>query len=163
MRRTSGRSSATSRCSPALVVLTLVASAALRRLRIGVFIVTAIVIELSLYRLGALVAPRDRPAVPRLDDLPVDESFPSGHVAASTVVYVGLALVISSWARRRWVTAVVWTVAVLAVLTVAMSRMYRGMHHPLDTVSGLLLGAGCLLVALVAVRAYGHAASGGAA
>jgi len=39
-----------------------------------------------------------------LDVLPVDESFPSGHVAASLVVYVGLALLVSSVLRRRWVS-----------------------------------------------------------
>lgn len=140
---------------PALVALMLVAGAVARRLRIGVVILTAIVLELTLYRLGALVGPRERPDVPRLDDLPVDESFPSGHVAASTVVYVGLALVISSWARRRWVTVTCWTVAALVVATVAWSRMYRGMHHPIDAFGGLMLGLGCLAVAVVAVRVYG--------
>ena len=140
---------------PALVFLTLVAGAVARRMRIGIVILTAIVIELTLYRLGALVGPRERPDVPRLDDLPVDESFPSGHVAASTVVYAGLALIISSWARRRWVTVTCWTVAVVLIAVVAASRMYRGMHHPLDALGGLLLGIGCLAVALVAVRVYG--------
>ena len=140
---------------PALVFLALVAGAVARRMRIGIVILTAIVIELTLYRLGALVGPRERPDVPRLDDLPVDESFPSGHVAASTVVYAGLALIISSWARRRWVTVTCWTVAVVLILTVATSRMYRGMHHPIDAFAGLLLGIGCLAVAIVAVRAYG--------
>ncbi len=140
---------------PALVFLTLVAGAVARRMRIGIVILTAIVIELTLYRLGALVGPRERPDVPRLDDLPMDESFPSGHVAASTVVYVGLALIISSWARRRWVTVTCWTVAVVLVATVATSRMYRGMHHPIDAFAGLLLGLGCLAVALIAVRVYG--------
>ena len=142
---------------PALVALTGIVSLIVRRARIGVFLITAIVIELTLYRLGALVGPRERPDVPRLDDhLPPDESFPSGHVAAATVTYMGLAMIISSWARRRWVSVVVWTVAVLAVLVVALSRMYRGMHHPIDALGGLLLGLGCLAVALVAIRVYGH-------
>jgi undecaprenyl-diphosphatase len=142
---------------PALVALTAIASLVVRRARIGVFLVSAIVMELSLYRLGALVAPRERPDVPRLDTtLPPDESFPSGHVAAATVTYVGLAMIISSWARRRWVSVVVWTVAVLAVAVVALSRMYRGMHHPIDALGGLLLGLGCLAVALLAIRVYGH-------
>jgi undecaprenyl-diphosphatase len=142
---------------PALVALTAIVSLAVRRARIGVFLITAIVMELSLYRLGALVGPRERPEVPRLDSqLPPDESFPSGHVAAATVTYVGLAMIVSSWARRRWVSVAVWSVAVLAVLVVALSRMYRGMHHPIDAVGGLLLGLGCLAAALVAIRVYGH-------
>jgi undecaprenyl-diphosphatase len=142
---------------PALIALTAIVSLAVRRARIGVFLITAIVIELTLYRLGAWVAPRERPDVPRLDDhLPMDESFPSGHVAATTVTYVGIAMIVSSWARRRWVSVVVWTVAVLVVAAVALSRMYRGMHHPLDALGGFLLGLGCLAVALVAIRVYGH-------
>jgi membrane-associated phospholipid phosphatase len=142
---------------PALVALTAIVSLIVRRARIGVFLISAIVMELTLYRLGALVAPRERPDVPRLDDhLPPDESFPSGHVAATTVTYFGIAMIVSSWARRRWVSVVVWTIAVLAVLVVALSRMYRGMHHPMDALGGLLLGLGCLAVALLAVRVYGH-------
>jgi hypothetical protein len=35
-----------------------------------------------------------------------------------------------------------------------MSRIYRGMHHPLDVAMGLLLGVGCMVVAAVAVRAW---------
>ena len=142
---------------PALVALTAIVSLAVRQARIGVFLITAIVIELTLYRLAAWVGPRERPDVPRLDDhLPMDESFPSGHVAATTVTYVGLAMIISSWARRRFVSAIVWTIAMLAVLGVALSRMYRGMHHPIDALGGLLLGLGCLAVALIAIRVYGH-------
>ena len=67
---------------------------------------------------------------PRLDDLPVNQSYPSGHVAASVAVYGGLALLISSRCRRRWVTVVVWTLAVAAAgRSSPLSRLYRGMHH----------------------------------
>ena len=142
---------------PALVALTLVVAAAIRRFRIGVFLLTAIMMEVTLYRVGALAVPRERPDVQRLDVLPIDESFPSGHVAASLVVYVGLALLVSSVCRRRWVSVLCWTLASAIVPAVAASRVYRGMHHPLDALSGALLGVGCLVAALVAVRAYGWA------
>lgn len=141
---------------PALVVTLLIVAYRVRRLRIGMFLTAAILMEVTLYRIGAMAAPRVRPDVVRLDQLPVDESFPSGHAAASVVVYVGLALIISSWTRRAWVRVFVWCAAPVAVLAVAVSRLYRGMHHPADVVSGFLLGAGCLAVALVAVRVYGH-------
>jgi undecaprenyl-diphosphatase len=142
---------------PALVALTLIVAAVIRRFRIGVFLLTAILMEVTLYRVGALAVPRERPDVTRLDALPIDESFPSGHVAASLVVYFGLALVVSSVVRCRWVSTLCWTLAAAIVVGVATSRVYRGMHHPLDVLAGALLGVGCLVVALVAVRAYGWA------
>lgn len=142
---------------PVLVALTLVVAALVHRLRVGIFLVTAILMEVTLYRVGALAVPRERPGVPRLDDLPVDESFPSGHVAASVVVYLGLALLVTSALRRRWASAALWLLGAVLVGIVAASRIYRGMHHPLDTFAGLLLGLGCLGVALIATRAYGSA------
>ena len=41
---------------------------------------------------------------------------------------------------------------------VALSRMYRGMHHPLDVAGGVLVGIGAVLVVLFACRAAGAAA-----
>ena len=51
--------------------------------------------------------------------------------------------------------ALVWAVALAVPPVVAASRMYRGMHHPLDIVAGVLIG----IVALDA-RAAPHARDG---
>ena len=93
----------------------------------------------------------------RLDDLPANDSFPSGHTAASVAVYVGLALLITSRFRNRGVRLLAWAVAILVPVFVAFARMYRGMHHPLDVAGGLLIGIGALLVLLFACRAAGVA------
>ena len=90
--------------------------------------------------------------------LPVNQSFPSGHVAASVVVYVGLALLISSRVRDRRVLIPVWTLAIALPLVVALSRMYRGMHHPIDAGAGLLMGLAALTIAVFASRVAGEAA-----
>ena len=50
-----------------------------------------------------------------------------------------------------------WAVAILIPVFVASSRMYRGMHHPLDVAGGLVVGIGALLVLLFACRAAGVA------
>jgi membrane-associated phospholipid phosphatase len=140
---------------PALVTLVVLLAAAFRRWRVAGFVLGAILVEVSTYRVTSLLVHRDRPEVPRLDHLPVNQSYPSGHVAASVAVYAALALLISSWAGRRAVTVVAWTLAVLLVATVAFSRMERGMHHPIDVTAGALIGAGALGVALLAARAAG--------
>jgi undecaprenyl-diphosphatase len=105
------------------------------------------------------VAQHDRPAgpVPRLDSLPSDASFPSGHTAASVAVYAGLVLLATSRIRDRGVRALAWVVAVALPVFVACSRMYRGMHHPLDVAAGALIGLGAIAVLLFACRAAGCA------
>ncbi len=140
---------------PALVILTALGAAVLRRWRVGAFIAGAILIEVATYRVTTLIVQRQRPDVPRLDPdkLPVDQSYPSGHVAASFVVYVGLALLIASRVQSRGAKIAVWAIALALALSVALSRMYRGMHHPLDASAGILLGIAALAIALFATRA----------
>jgi membrane-associated phospholipid phosphatase len=138
---------------PALVILVAVGAAIMRRWRIFGFVVGAILIEVATYRVTSLVVHRDRPSVPRLDHLPVNQSYPSGHVAASIVVYIGLALLISSRLRSERLKALLWTIAILLPLVVAASRMYRGMHHPLDAGAGVLVGLSSIGIALFATRA----------
>jgi undecaprenyl-diphosphatase len=41
---------------------------------------------------------------------------------------------------------------------VAWARMYRGMHHLTDSVAGVVLGLGALVVTVFAARAAGAAA-----
>ena len=94
----------------------------------------------------------------RLEDLPVDASFPSGHTAASVAVYAGLALLLTRSMTRGSAKALAWALAILLVAFVAASRMYRGMHHPLDVAGGVVVGIGAVLVAIFACRAAGAVA-----
>jgi membrane-associated phospholipid phosphatase len=151
---------------PALVIVTALGAAIMRRWRVFAFIAAAILVEVATYRVTSLIVHRQRPDVPRLDHLPVNQSYPSGHVAASVVVYIGLALLISGRLRGRRVAIPLWTLAIALPLVVALSRMYRGMHHPLDVTFGLMMGLAAIAIALFATRAAGEAArvrdSGGA-
>jgi undecaprenyl-diphosphatase len=51
-------------------------------------------------------------------------------------------------------------IAVIAPLAVALARMYRGMHHPIDVISGALIGIGCLCVGLLVARVFNAVAQG---
>ena len=54
--------------------------------------------------------------------------------------------------------ALAWTFAILVTTFVALSRMYRGMHHPLDVAGGVVVGIGAVLVVLFACRVAGAVA-----
>lgn len=143
---------------PVVVAFFLVVFLALHRWRLAAFTLFVICIESGAYRATTLVVHRDRPRVVRLESLPVDASFPSGHTAASVALYGGLLLLLASRVQRASLTVLCAVIAVAVPLFVGWARMYRGMHHPTDVGAGLLLGLGALLVTAFAARASGAAA-----
>jgi membrane-associated phospholipid phosphatase len=147
---------------PAIVALTALVAAVRRKWRVAAFIVTAIAVEAGTYRVATLLIHRERPRVPRLDHLPVNASYYSGHTAASVAVYCGVALLVTSRLRSGAAKRLCWAVAIAIPLVVGCSRMYRGMHHPTDVAAGLLLGIGAIAVAMMAARAAAPSAGSGA-
>jgi membrane-associated phospholipid phosphatase len=138
-------------------VLALVA-ALFRKWALVAFFVFALAVESATYRATTLVVHSHRPRVDRLEGLPVNASYPSGHTAAAIAVYGGLALLITSRFRDRTVRIVTWLLAIGMVAFVATSRMYRGMHHPLDVAGGVVVGIAALCVLVLACRSAGAAA-----
>ena len=140
---------------PALVGAVVILSAFQRRWLLAGFVLAAIVIESATYRTTVFFVDRERPDVERLEGLPVDASFPSGHVAASIAVYSAFAVLLTARFRSPRVRVAIWAVALAIPPIVALARMYRGMHHPLDTVAGVLIGIAALSLALLVARATG--------
>jgi membrane-associated phospholipid phosphatase len=142
---------------PILVALIALVCAALRRWRLAAFAVFVLAAESATYKLTSLLVPRNRPSVQRLEDLPVNASFPSGHTAASVAVYAGLVLLLTSRLTSSISKALAWSCAIFLVTFVALSRMYEGMHHPLDVAGGVFVGIGAIFLLLFACRAAGAA------
>lgn len=70
--------------------------------------------------------------------------FPSGHAQGSATFW-GLAA-----ARVR--TPLFWAITALIVLLISLSRIYFGLHLPIDVVGGVIIGAGIVLITLGVVR-----------
>jgi undecaprenyl-diphosphatase len=122
------------------------------RWREAVLVVVALAGEVSIFIFTTLLIHRHRPRVPHLDAAPPTSSFPSGHTAASVVLYLLIALLLSYRLRSGVARMVLWTVAVLIPILVGLSRLYRGMHYPTDVLSGALLGGVWLFIAVKGVR-----------
>jgi hypothetical protein len=126
--------------------------------RLAGFLLFALAVESGSYRATTLAVRRHRPEVHRLENLPVNASYPSGHTAASIAIYGGIALLLTSRIKHRAAQIAIWIVAALIPVFVALSRMYRGMHHPLDVLGGVVVGIAALTALVFVTRAAGRAA-----
>jgi undecaprenyl-diphosphatase len=130
-------------------------------LRLAIALVIALGVELVGFLLTNMIVARPRPHVSHVGSTPSTFSWPSGHVAATLVLYGGVALIVAMVTRRPAVRILAWTLPVILVPCVALSRIYRGDHHPTDAVAGLILGVAALAVGFAAVRAWSLASAGG--
>ena len=110
-----------------------------------------------LFLLGALVGDLSKILLPRARPFPTipvtlripnetDSSYPSGH---ALIVSIGAAFCLTSF-RRRFVA---WLLAVEAGI-VCYSRVYLGVHYPLDVAGGVSLGIAMALVGTSLLRKY---------
>ena len=142
---------------PVLVGVFLVLFLAFRHWRLAAYTLFVICVESGSYRATTLAVHRDRPDVDRLESLPVDASYPSGHTAAAVALYGGLLLLLASRVESVAARLMLWSLAVMIPLFVAWSRLLRGMHHLTDVGAGILMGIAALIITIFAARAAGAA------
>ncbi len=123
-----------------------------RHYRAAFVIVAGLVLEITVFLSVTFVVARPRPDVVRLSSTPMTSSFPSGHTAAAVVLYGGIALGLSYCNVRSALRVLFWVFAAVVVLAVAVSRVYRGMHHPTDVAAGAAFGTACLWFSWLSAR-----------
>jgi undecaprenyl-diphosphatase len=149
---------------PVVVLSALVAGYLVLRkhLREAAFLVLALVVEITVFLSVTFVVARPRPDVPRLNATPATSSFPSGHTAAATVLFAGVALIVTCCTNRRFLQVMAGVLAAVVATMVGFARVYRGLHHPTDVFVGALFGLACLAVAAIAIRSVTPRSSAGA-
>ena len=113
--------------------------------RLGLLIIAVVLtgrMLISAQKYGILrVRPSDQPHL----DIVTNPSFPSGHAGNSMIVYLTIALVLSS--GTRWSHAATIAAVILSLL-IGLSRNVLGVHWPSDVVGGWSFGLLWVLVAL---------------
>jgi undecaprenyl-diphosphatase len=115
------------------------------------FVATVMLGELAAFLAAAAVVKRPRPDVTHLDHHLPTSAYPSGHEAATCCIYIALAILVIGHARGWWR----WLFLIPAIampILVAVSRVYRGEHHPTDILGSLLFSALWLTAATVLIR-----------
>jgi undecaprenyl-diphosphatase len=125
------------------IVLALVLALVLRRFLPFVLTVVAVAAADGLASLAKAVIGENRPSEPgSLVTIPHSHSFPSGHTATSFAA----ATILSAFVPRAA------PAFYLLALAIGWSRLYVGVHWPLDVVGGALIGLATALLLLAAVR-----------
>ena len=89
---------------------------------------------------------RPRPdAIPALVEA-TGYSFPSGHAVSAAAMYVTIAILASRHLRLRRQRILLVVLTGIIVASVAMSRVYVGVHYFTDAMSGMFLGTAWALV-----------------
>jgi undecaprenyl-diphosphatase len=148
--------------TPTIVVLTVLAAIVCRwrfgRWREALVVIFAVAGETAIFMTTTMLIDRPRPNVLHLDVAPPTSSFPSGHTAAAVCFYGSIAAIVIWHSTKRWISIAAVIVCAAVPLTIAVSRVYRGMHYPTDVMAGGLLGALWLTVVIFYVRR--HSAGG---
>jgi undecaprenyl-diphosphatase len=111
-----------------------------RRWRPVIFVAVVMFGELAAFLTIAAIVKRPRPDVPHLDSNLPTSAFPSGHTAATTCLYAGLAILVFGHARGWWRYLFLIPAIAMPVM-IAVARMYRGEHHPTDILGSLVFAA----------------------
>jgi undecaprenyl-diphosphatase len=114
----------------------------------------AISLQATWFVIAAWLVGRERPEVDKLDPAPPTSSYPSGHVGASTALYVSFALM-ATRISHPVVRRVVVVLCLLAPALVTFARLYRGMHHVTDVTMGIVNGVACAFLAYGYLRRDG--------
>jgi undecaprenyl-diphosphatase len=122
-----------------------------RRWRPVIFLAVVMLGELAAFLLVASIVKRPRPDVTHLDSNLPTSAFPSGHMAATTCLYVAIAILVIGHARGWWRYLFLIPAVVMPVL-IAIARMYRGEHHPTDILASVLFAALWLTAATLLIN-----------
>jgi undecaprenyl-diphosphatase len=136
---------------PLVMVVTGVAAllfAVMRRWVPAVVLVAAVLAGGFLSDNGKRFAGRERPDVSwRLVHLPGNDSFPSGHATYAMALYGTLALLCARRARGLVRRGLILIAGFGLALLIGVSRVYVGVHYPLDVIGGWVAGLACALLA----------------
>lgn len=118
-------------------------------------LLVAVPLGAGLGNLLKLVFMRARPAIDAIIDMPHSYSFPSGHAVTSFVFFatLGFLAVLHRTSMRRAIVYV--TLCILAAASIALSRVYLGVHFLGDAVGGWLFGSAWVALMVLVFARWG--------
>ena len=119
--------------------------------KIGLSIISNIVIIIVLNQLLKRILQRPRPTEFRI----VEEtgySFPSGHSMVSMAFYGYLIYLIYRYIKNKYVKWTLITILSILICLIGISRIYLGVHYTSDVLGGFLLSISYLVIYISSIK-----------
>jgi len=108
--------------------------------RYAMFLAVAVLLGVGYVFLIKLGFDRPRPDVVPHFMHSLSPSFPSAHSAMSAMVYLLVADVLARGFPNKSLKVFIFSIAILIIVSVGISRVYLGVHWPTDVLGGWVIG-----------------------
>ncbi len=127
-----------------LIIISLLVLCVLKKWKFALTMLAALT-TLPLFGVLKLLVKRARP-----DGVSVafgfsNDSFPSGHAAASAIVFLTIAYIVDKNLGKTW-ARIVAVASVVLIILIGISRIYLGFHYPTDVLAGWLVAIFVFLI-----------------
>ncbi len=127
-----------------IIVLSLLILCGLKKWKFALTMLAALT-TLPLFGILKLLVKRARPNGVSVAFGFHNDSFPSGHCAASAIVFLTLAYIVDKNLNKTW-SRIVSAASVVLIVLIGVSRVYLGFHFPTDVLAGWLVAIFVFLI-----------------
>jgi undecaprenyl-diphosphatase len=136
-----------------LIVLTITLFILIKNKKIGLSILSNLVIITILNQLLKRILQRPRPTEYRIIE-ETGYSFPSGHSMISMAFYGYLIYLIYRYVKNKYIKWISIILLSILISSIGISRIYLGVHYTSDVLGGFLISISYLIIYVSAVNKF---------
>ena len=133
-----------------IIILTVVLFVLIKNKKIGISIISNLVIITAINQILKRIVQRPRPTEYRIIE-ETGYSFPSGHSMISMAFYGYIIYLIYKYVKNKYIKWISIVLLSILICSIGISRIYLGVHYTSDVLGGFLLSVSYLVIYISAV------------
>lgn len=136
-----------------IIILTVVLFVLIKNKKIGISIISNLVIITAINQILKRIVQRPRPTEYRIIE-ETGYSFPSGHSMVSMAFYGYLIYLIYKYVKNKYLKWISIILLSILICSIGISRIYLGVHYTSDVLGGFLISISYLVIYISAVNKF---------
>ena len=136
-----------------IIILTVVLFVLIKNKKIGISIISNLVIITAINQILKRIVQRPRPTEYRIIE-ETGDSFPSGHSMVSMAFYGYLIYLIYKYVKNKYLKWISIILLSILICSIGISRIYLGVHYTSDVLGGFFISISYLIIYISAVNKF---------